>query len=173
MSKPTFPPVSELLANPANYAWNYLVYYIQFTQEQLLSVREYLDLVSMVKYQKCMTMEFLRTHFQKDIDDCLELDWDDVRARLAGTVIPVQYRERDDISYILKHPERFAWNELLSRLQFTREQLLSIRDFLHIPALVKYQKCVTLDWLETHFMEEINTCIDVDWSQIETYLTSR
>jgi hypothetical protein len=84
MPSHTFPPVSELLANPTNHAWNYLLYYIQFAQEQLLSVREHLDLVSMVKYQKCMTMEFLRAHFQKDIDDCLELDWDDVRACLSA-----------------------------------------------------------------------------------------
>jgi hypothetical protein len=92
MSKLTFPPVSELLANPANHAWNYILHYIQFTQEQLLSVRDHLDLVSMVKYQKCVTMEFLRAHFQKDIDDCLELDWNWIHAYMTGTLVPVQYR---------------------------------------------------------------------------------
>lgn len=76
------------------------------------------------------------------------------------------------VSDTLTNPASYAWNELLYRVQFTQEQLLSVRDYLDIPALVKYQKCVTLEWLETHFMNEINECIDVDWAQIEARLTA-
>lgn len=77
------------------------------------------------------------------------------------------------VSELLTNPASYAWNELLYRVQFTPDQLLSVRDYLDIPALVKYQKCVTLEWLETHFMNEINECIDVDWVQIEAHLTAR
>jgi hypothetical protein len=79
----------------------------------------------------------------------------------------------DRMSNYLNNPEQFAWNELLYRIQFTQKQLLSVRDYLDIPALVKYQKCVTLEWLETHFMNEINECIDVDWVQIEAHLHNK
>ncbi len=82
----------EFLANPAAHAWNYVLHYVQFTQEQLLEVRDYVDLVAMVKYQKCVTMDFLRTHFRDEINACLELDWDWIHAYLTGTLVPVQYR---------------------------------------------------------------------------------
>jgi hypothetical protein len=68
----------ELLTNPGNYAWNCVLYYKQFTQEELLSLREWIPVREVIRYQKSVTRAFLAEHFQKEIDDCLEVDWRDV-----------------------------------------------------------------------------------------------
>ncbi len=64
-----------LLRNPQNYAWNCALYYMQFTQEELLEVKEHLDIVALIKYQTSVTRAFLRTHFEHEIDESLEVDW--------------------------------------------------------------------------------------------------
>jgi hypothetical protein len=68
----------ELLSNPSRYAWNCVLYYKQFTQDELLSLREWLTIRELIRWQNSVTREFLHTHFQKEIDDCLEVDWTDV-----------------------------------------------------------------------------------------------
>jgi hypothetical protein len=65
------------------YPWNCVLYYIQFTQEELLSIREWLEIRGVIKYQKSVTKAFLRQHFFKEIDDCLEVDWTDVDRYVA------------------------------------------------------------------------------------------
>ncbi len=72
-------PRSLLLAEPQRFAWNIVVREHQFTQEELISVREYLDLPTFIRFQRCLTRAFLKEHFAKEIDDCLEVDWEDVR----------------------------------------------------------------------------------------------
>ena len=72
-------PRQDILSNPSKYAWNCVLYYIQFTQEEILSVKEWIDVYDIVRFQKSVTQQFLRNHFQKEIDDCLEVDWNDVR----------------------------------------------------------------------------------------------
>ena len=68
----------DVLANPSNYPWNCLLRYVQFNQEELLSVKEWIEVRELVKFQQSITKQFLREHFQKEIDDCLEVDWIDV-----------------------------------------------------------------------------------------------
>jgi hypothetical protein len=68
----------DIIANPSHHAWNCVLYYIQFTQDELLSLREWIEVRELIQYQRSVTREFLRTHFQKEIDDCLEVDWTDV-----------------------------------------------------------------------------------------------
>ena len=63
---------------PAQYAWNAVLYYIQFTQDELVRVKSWIDIRSLVKYQRSITREFLEEHFREDIDECLLLTWDDV-----------------------------------------------------------------------------------------------
>jgi hypothetical protein len=70
---------SAFMAEPSKYAWNCILYYIQFTQEELLFLREWLPIYELVKYQKSVTRSFLRAHFQKEIDESLELGWSDVK----------------------------------------------------------------------------------------------
>jgi hypothetical protein len=67
-----------ILANPSVYAWNCVLYFLQFTQDELLSVREWIELREMIRYQRSVTVEFLRTHFAAEIDASLEVDWADV-----------------------------------------------------------------------------------------------
>lgn len=76
-------PKSQILQEPQRYAWNILVCERQFTQEELLAVKEYLDLPTMIRSQLCLTRDFLEAHFVAEIDACLEVDWDDVEAALA------------------------------------------------------------------------------------------
>jgi hypothetical protein len=68
----------EIVANPSKYAWNCLLYYRQFSQDELLHFRDYLEMPQLVKYQHAATLDFLRTHFSKEIDDCDMIDWLDV-----------------------------------------------------------------------------------------------
>lgn len=82
-------PKMEYLLNPDKYAWNCILHYIQFTQEELLSVREVLEIREVVRYQTAATTKFLRDHFQKEIDECLEVDWDDVK---------IYTRDRDGVA---------------------------------------------------------------------------
>lgn len=72
-------PRQDILSNPSKYAWNCVLYYLQFTQEEILSVKEWIDVYDIIRFQKSVTQQFLRNHFQKEIDDCLEVDWNDVR----------------------------------------------------------------------------------------------
>lgn len=67
----------EIFQAPERFAWNILLRVQQFTQSELLTVREYICLKTMIRYQTSATIEFLREHFRKDIDDCLEVDWND------------------------------------------------------------------------------------------------
>ena len=67
----------ELLKEPHKYAWNIVLRFKQFTQEEILQVREYLPMVELIRFQQSATLDFLHTHFQKDIDDCYEVDWTD------------------------------------------------------------------------------------------------
>lgn len=68
----------DILSNPSNYAWNCVLYYVQFSQEEILTVKEWIEVRELIKFQKSVTKKFLREHFQKEIDDCLEVDWTDV-----------------------------------------------------------------------------------------------
>lgn len=70
---------TEFFQRPSQFAWNIVVREHQFTQEELLAVKEFLDLPTMLRFQTCLTLPFLREHFQPEIDECLEVDWDDVR----------------------------------------------------------------------------------------------
>jgi hypothetical protein len=65
----------DTLANPQRWPWNYVLTFVQYTQEELLSVKSYLDIPSMIRHQTCLTMSFLREHFEQEIDDCLEVCW--------------------------------------------------------------------------------------------------
>ena len=73
----------DILSNPSKYAWNCLLYYLQFTQEEILSVKEWIEVCDIIRFQKSVTQQFLHEHFQKEIDDCLEVDWNDVRKHVG------------------------------------------------------------------------------------------
>jgi hypothetical protein len=68
----------DILRNPANYPWNYILRYIQFSQDEILFVKEWIEIYELVRYQTSITRQFLRKHFKKDIDNSLEIDWNDV-----------------------------------------------------------------------------------------------
>ena len=72
MSKPL------ILTYPSNYAWNCVLRYVQFTQEELLSVKEWLELKELIRFQECISRDFLKEHFQNEIDISLDVDWTDV-----------------------------------------------------------------------------------------------
>lgn len=71
-------PLADIYAMPEKYAWNCLLYYRQFSQDQLLHFKHYLEMPQLVKYQVAATRPFLETHFAAEIDECLEVDWRDV-----------------------------------------------------------------------------------------------
>ena len=69
---------TDIFAKPSSYAWNCLLYYIQFSQDEILMMKEWIEIRELIKYQKSVTKQFLRENFQKEIDECLEVDWTDV-----------------------------------------------------------------------------------------------
>lgn len=69
---------ATLLATPASYSWNCVLMYIQFTQEELLRVKAYIDIPALVKYQKCVTRAWLHEHFEADIEDCHHIGWEQI-----------------------------------------------------------------------------------------------
>ena len=42
-------------------------------------MKNYVDIRALVRHQKSVTRQFLRDHFSEDIDECLELDWNDIK----------------------------------------------------------------------------------------------
>jgi hypothetical protein len=67
----------ELLKEPHKYAWNIVLRFKQFTQEEILLLRDFLPLVELIRFQDSVTLDFLHAHFQKDIDDSYDVDWND------------------------------------------------------------------------------------------------
>jgi hypothetical protein len=72
-------PKNDILNTPQKYAWNIVLRIIQFTQSELLSIREYCEIKDIIRFQNSVTESFLIEHFSKDIDDSLDVDWDDVK----------------------------------------------------------------------------------------------
>ena len=71
-------PKNIILNNPQKYAWNIVLRVQQFTEFELLSVREYCEIKDIIRFQHIATKHFLKEHFSKDIDDSLDVDWNDV-----------------------------------------------------------------------------------------------
>ena len=80
------------------------------------------------------------------------------------------YYEKIGKATLLAKPEEYSWNCVLVYIQFTQEELLSVKAYLDIPALVKYQSAVTQVWLHEHFEAEIEECHHIGWEQIEFYV---
>ena len=70
----------------------------------------------------------------------------------------------------LKNPERYAWNLLLTQVQFTQEELLHVRNWIVIRSLIRYQTSVTKAFLEEHFATDIDESLEVDWAFVELYV---
>ena len=67
---------SDIFAEPQKYAWNCLLYYIQFSQSELLQAKPWIDITNMIKCQRCLTRGFVREHFHQEVDDDDILTWD-------------------------------------------------------------------------------------------------
>jgi hypothetical protein len=69
---------TDIFLNPGHYAWNCLLYYVQFSQDELLAAKEWIDIIPMVKYQRCLTRSFIRQHFADEVDMSDLLTWEHV-----------------------------------------------------------------------------------------------
>ena len=76
--------MEDIYKQPERYSWNCLLYYRQFDRAQLLHFKQFLEMPQLVKYQAAATADFLRTHFQTEIDACWEVDWSDVERYTKG-----------------------------------------------------------------------------------------
>ena len=72
-----------ILANPDQYAWNCVLEHLQFTQAELLQVRSYICIKSLILYQEAITLQFLKENFREEIDNDLTVDWDLVKITLT------------------------------------------------------------------------------------------
>jgi len=75
---------AAVLANPNQYAWNCVLEFLQFTQAELIQARPFLSIKSLILYQECITLQFLKENFSKEIDNDLTVDWDLVKIILKG-----------------------------------------------------------------------------------------
>ncbi len=71
-------PKKLLLDSPSQYAWNIALRYVQFTQSELLQVRDYYSIKDLIKFQDASTKGFIIQHFFHDVNESLDVDWDDV-----------------------------------------------------------------------------------------------
>jgi hypothetical protein len=69
---------TDIFTQPQNYPWNCLLYYCQFTQDELVNVKPWIDIINMVKYQTCLTRRFVHEHFQNVVDNDDLLTWEAV-----------------------------------------------------------------------------------------------
>ena len=67
-----------ILYNPSNYPWNIVLRVYQFSEEDLLHVRDYCDIYDIVKFQESATYEFIYKYFRDEIDESDLIDWHDV-----------------------------------------------------------------------------------------------
>ena len=74
---------TDIFAQPQNYAWNCLLYYRQFSQSELLAAKPWIDIINMVKYQKCLTRRFVHEHFQTDVDNDDLRTWETVYSHVV------------------------------------------------------------------------------------------
>ena len=72
-------PKNIILNAPQKYAWNIVLRVQQFTEDELLSVREYCEIKDIIRFQNIATEDFLIKYFSKDINDSLDVDWNDVK----------------------------------------------------------------------------------------------
>lgn len=73
----------EMLTNPHKYSWNTVLYYIQFTQDELLHVKSHLPIPELVLYQRAITRDYLRNHFALQIEECMEISWSTIERHVA------------------------------------------------------------------------------------------
>ena len=74
----------RILANPGQYPWNCVLEFLQFTQAELVQVRPFLSMKSLILYQECITLQFLQENFKEEIDNDLTVDWDLAKIILKG-----------------------------------------------------------------------------------------
>jgi hypothetical protein len=70
----------------------------------------------------------------------------------------------------VSNPEKYAWNLLLSQVQFTQDELLLVKDWITIREMIRYQKSLTKSFLEKYFSEEIDESLEVDWNDVDKYV---
>jgi hypothetical protein len=80
------------------------------------------------------------------------------------------FYERLTKAEAMENPREYAWNCVLHYIQFSQEELVQLKPYLHIPKLIRYQTSLTREFLETHFAEEIDACMEVDWLDVEKYV---
>ena len=71
---------------------------------------------------------------------------------------------------IMATPQNYAWNCVLCFIQFTQAEILQMKAYVDICALVRYQNAVTREFLHTNFAEEIDGCLELDWNDINKYV---
>jgi len=74
----------KILAYPERYAWNCVLESIQFTQMELLQVRQHIPMRPLILFQECITLEFLKENFSEEIDNDLTVDWNLVKTVISS-----------------------------------------------------------------------------------------
>lgn len=74
---------------------------------------------------------------------------------------------------IFGQPERYAWNILLRVQQFEQEELLAARDYISLPEMIRFQHAASMSFLRTHFAQDIDTCLEVDWEDCRKWIKDR
>ncbi len=77
---------AELLATPWAWPWNIVLRVHQFTQSEILEVRDYCDIYDIVRFQAAATYDFVEQYFTAEVDASDMLDWKYVAAACKGRV---------------------------------------------------------------------------------------
>jgi hypothetical protein len=74
---------------------------------------------------------------------------------------------------VLANPGHYAWNCVLEFLQFTQAELLQVRHYICMKPFILFQECITLQFLQENFKEEIDNDLTVDWDLVKIILKGR
>ena len=67
-----------LFANPNSYGWNVFLLYHQLTRDEILKYKDHMEIKDIVRYQNAASLSFIKSNFQKEVDECWCLSWADV-----------------------------------------------------------------------------------------------
>ncbi len=77
-------PLEEILESPEKYPWNIVLRRKQLSQDLLMEYSDYCDIKDIVRFQKSATYLFIRSFFEDEVAESLDIDWDDVKKYCAG-----------------------------------------------------------------------------------------
>jgi hypothetical protein len=67
---------------------------------------------------------------------------------------------------ILQSPDSWPWNIVLRLHQFSRKELLAVRDYCDVWDIVRFQSAASYDFIVKYFKGEVDQSDMLDWHDV-------